>query len=132
MTSLTEGKQLQLKFSIDGSEDNRGTFHIPGDEMLLTTMLENLLKNAAEASPEDSSIAVSMERGAEVAVRIHNLGTVPGIIRASFFDKFATSGKRHGTGLGTYSALLVARAHNGRIGMETSEESGTTVTVYLP
>lgn len=132
LTSLTKAKQLQLKFSGDGSVDNRGTFLIPGDEMLLATMLENLLKNAAEASPEDSTVEVSLERAAEVAVRVHNHGAVPEIIRANFFDKFATSGKRHGTGLGTYSAQLVARAHKGRIGMETSEESGTTVTVYLP
>jgi two-component system chemotaxis response regulator CheY len=37
-----------------------------------------------------------------------------------------------GTGLGTYSARLIAEAQNGSISMQTSEESGTTIEVTLP
>ena len=39
---------------------------------------------------------------------------------------------RTGTGLGTYSARLMAEVQRGRIGMETSDEQGTTITVQLP
>jgi len=52
-------------------------------------------------------------------------------VRARFFQKYATSGKSAGLGLGTYSARLMARVQQGDIRMRTSEEEGTTVTVQL-
>ena len=55
------------------------------------------------------------------------MGAVPADIRDSFFDKFTTRGKHHGTGLGTYSARLAAEAQGGSIGLETSEDLGTKV-----
>jgi two-component system sensor histidine kinase/response regulator len=58
---------------------------------------------------------------------------VPAAIRERFFDKFATAGKAEGTGLGTYSARLLAQAQQGDVHMHTSDESDTTViTVSLP
>ena len=57
---------------------------------------------------------------------------MPVKIRKQFFDKYATFGKKHGTGLGTYSARLMVEAQKGEISMETSEEQGTTITVTLP
>jgi signal transduction histidine kinase len=58
---------------------------------------------------------------------------VPADIRERFFEKFATSGKSGGSGLGTYSAQMLAKAQGGAISMETSEETvSTTVTVVLP
>jgi signal transduction histidine kinase len=65
-------------------------------------------------------------------VTIHNQGAVPPELRPRFFDKFATSGKEGGAGLGTYSARLSAEAQGGRIAMETSEAGGTTLTIELP
>jgi len=60
------------------------------------------------------------------------MGTVPESIRDHFFKKYVTAGKLKGTGLGTYSAKLIAEAHGGMINMQSSEDSGTTVTVQLP
>ena len=42
------------------------------------------------------------------------------------------AGKVKGTGLGAYSALLMAKIHGGGIDMRTSELNGTTLTVRLP
>ncbi|MBF0398724.1 MAG: response regulator, partial [Desulfobacterales bacterium] len=42
-----------------------------------------------------------------------------------------TSGKKSGTGLGTYSAKLMAETLGGTISMFTSENDGTTITVKL-
>jgi signal transduction histidine kinase len=53
-------------------------------------------------------------------------------VRARFFDKCATHGKENGSGLGTYSARLIAQAHGGSIAMPTSEQDGTTLTIQLP
>jgi PAS domain S-box-containing protein len=102
------------------------------DRPLIATLFSNLLRNAAEASPRNAAISIRIRPGEMVSIAFHNAGAVPADIRDRFFDKFSTCGKKGGTGLGTYSARLIARAHGGDIAMETSEETGTTVTVTLP
>ena len=64
-------------------------------------------------------------------LHIHNYGAVPEAIRDTFFEKYATAGKPEGTGLGTYSARLMARIQEGDILMRTSEREGTTLTWQL-
>ena len=103
-----------------------------GEDMLLYSALSNLMKNAVEASPEHAGITITLEPGDPVLVRIHNLGEVPPEIQAKFFQKFATAGKRDGTGLGAYTAKLVTETLGGRISMSTSAEQGTTLTLELP
>lgn len=106
---------------------------VAGDAFLIRTMLSNLVKNAVEASPRGRSVTLHMERlEDDVRLRVHNHGVVPLAVRANFFEKYATSGKSEGTGLGTYSARLIARTLGGEIEMETSVATGTMVTVRLP
>ena len=71
-------------------------------------------------------------QGDAVELSIHNLGVVPAGVRAAFFEKYATSGKVGGFGLGTYSARLMARVQEGELTMESSEEAGTTLRLRLP
>ena len=59
-------------------------------------------------------------------------GAIPESIRGRFFQKFATAGKPGGTGLGAYSAQLIARTLGGTVDFRSSEEAGTTITVSLP
>lgn len=110
-----------------------GPVMIRGEEFLVADMLSNLIRNAVEASPEGGEVAVSWGVGQEgVFLRIHNMGAVPEAVRGRFFEKYVTSGKSQGTGLGTYSARLVAVAHGGCIGFSSTEAEGTTVEVTLP
>jgi signal transduction histidine kinase len=93
----------------------------------------NLMKNAIEASDPESSVFVDMSvRKDELILIISNSRPVPIEVREKFFEKFATSGKKGGTGLGTYSAFIMTRAMGGTIDMETSDETGTKVTVRIP
>jgi PAS domain S-box-containing protein len=104
-----------------------------GEDLLCYTMLANLLKNAVEASSVRGRVEVSFRRaGGWASVAVHNQGAVPPQMRAVFFEKYTTHGKAKGTGLGTYSARLIARTQGGDVTMATSEEQGTTVTVTLP
>jgi CheY-like chemotaxis protein len=91
------------------------------------------LKNAVEASPPGATVSVSAQAGSEgtVAIRIHNQGAVPAAVRATFFQKYASMGKASGTGLGTYSARLMARVQDGDVAMATDDVEGTTLTVVL-
>lgn len=104
-----------------------------GEGFLIEDMLMNLMKNAVEASPTGGVVTVTHRaEHAEQHIAIHNRGVIPENVRARFFEKYISAGKAFGTGLGTYSAQLVAKAHGGRIEFTTSEREGTTVTVILP
>ena len=104
-----------------------------GEEVLIETLLTNLVKNAVEASLPGAAVTVRTFSGPDaVGVAVHNQGVIPEAIRDVFFEKGVTLGKAGGAGLGTYSAAIIAKAHGGRIDFTTSETAGTTVTVTLP
>ena len=102
------------------------------EEMLSHTMFSNVLTNAVEASQVGETVTVRVANGEDVVVSVHNNGVVPEAVRKNFFEKYTTYGKTKGTGLGTYSAKLMAEVQGGSIGFETSEDAGTTVRVCLP
>ena len=103
------------------------------DCRILAVIVANLLRNALEASDEDSPVVVELGEAQGVCViTIANNRPVPEDIRQRFFEKYATSGKSGGTGLGTYSALIMTTALGGSLAMETSETEGTKVTLRIP
>jgi signal transduction histidine kinase len=104
-----------------------------GDVNLCYSMFQNLVKNACEAAPSGSRVVVALRDENPLRVIVSNSGVVPHELRANFFAKFATGGKRGGSGIGTYSAQLLAKAQNGNITMDTSDERNRTqLTVTLP
>nr|WP_321513478.1 PAS domain-containing sensor histidine kinase [uncultured Pseudodesulfovibrio sp.] len=128
------GVTVDVRLS-DGSDYMTSSLVIMGQDLLYDSMVANLLKNAIEASSAGGTVSIELNRcdPDTMLMTIENDGVVPSDIRASFFDKYVTSGKRAGTGLGTYSASLVVRTVGGRISMETSDEKNRTViSVTLP
>lgn len=104
-----------------------------GDAMLCYSLLQNLVKNACEAAPADSQVSVTVHDQDPLQIVVENQGAVPEDIRERFFEKFVTKGKQGGSGLGTYSAKLLAEAQGGQIRLEVSDEMDkTTITVALP
>ncbi len=134
LSEMIHNDQLTLEVRVDGQpvpED--GSFIVWGEKMLCYSMMANLIKNALEASPELQTVTVSLRGGEESAtIRIHNQGAVPENIRETFFEKFTTAGKSTGTGLGTYSAKMIAETQGGAIHMRSSEAEGTEITVTIP
>jgi DNA-binding response OmpR family regulator len=103
------------------------------DAMLCFSLFQNLIKNACEAAPEGSRVSVTLSGPDPVRIVVRNEGVVPAEIRERFFDKFVTRGKEGGTGLGTYSAKLLAEAQGGQIMLDVADETGTTsLVVDLP
>ncbi len=116
-------------------KDQAIEFFVIADDLLCYSMFANLIKNAAEAAPNEGKLAITLGLGESGMgeVQITNSGTVPEAIRDSFFEKYSTSGKSGGTGIGTYSAKLIAEAQGGALEMATSDaENETTLTVRLP
>jgi PAS domain S-box-containing protein len=132
-SSLRKGKDLQVNYYLNGQElDWEKTHLITGEQRNLESMLANLLTNALEASPQGETVEVRISRNQDHVIEIHNQGTIPEEIRDKFFERYVTWGKNHGTGLGAYSARLIARAHGGDITFQSSEQKGTTLKVHLP
>jgi two-component system, sensor histidine kinase and response regulator len=130
-----EDKELSVELLANGRPLEEGqAFMGRGEPLLCYSMLANLLHNALEAAPEGSMVRVAIDGGGsrDVRIVIHNQGAAPESVRDKIFEKYATSGKTRGTGLGAYSARLIAETHGGAISMTTSEADGTTVTVSLP
>ncbi|MBF0135262.1 MAG: HU family DNA-binding protein [Magnetococcus sp. DMHC-1] len=131
--SQIKTRQIELRLQAGmRPAEAQDTCMAEGEELLSYSMFANLLKNAVEASPRKHPITITVASEAMATVAIHNFGVVPEAIRARFFDKYVTAGKATGTGLGTYSAMLIAKTQKGEIRMQTSEAEGTTVTVLLP
>ncbi|MBF0291955.1 MAG: response regulator [Nitrospinae bacterium] len=107
-------------------------FSVAAEETLLYSMLANLVKNAVEASPPGKQVLIEFRADEQAIILIHSKSTIPKEIRETFFDKYVTYGKEEGSGLGTYSAKLIATTLNGSIRYETSETHGTVLIVSLP
>lgn len=104
-----------------------------GEDLLCYSTVANLMKNAVEAAPDGSTVRITVrERDGRVELELHNQGVVPEPVRATFFEKYATHGKAGGTGLGAYSARLMARVQGGDLRMATAADAGTTLTLVLP
>ncbi len=108
------------------------SYIVMGEELLLESMLANLIKNAFESSNDGSEVTVSITDNDCHMIVIHNDIAIDKDIRDRFFERYVTKGKSQGTGLGTYSAKLIVDTHGGSISFNTSEESGTDLIVSLP
>jgi CheY-like chemotaxis protein len=130
--SAFAAKGLEIAFDCPMSAGAAPPFAL-GDSTLCRSIFHNLVRNACEAAPKGTRVSIQLFDEAPLRVAVHNHGTVPPAIRRDFFERHVTSGKRGGSGLGTYSARLLTEAQGGRIAMRTSDESdSTTVEVVLP
>jgi signal transduction histidine kinase len=127
---LIAHRGMRVEFRLDGEPaDESASCEACGEELLTYSMLANLMKNAIDASPGGGTVSLRYESGNEPRVRIHNQGAVPVEIRDRFFEKYVTADKEGGTGLGTYSARLIAETQGGGIELDSTEEDGTTITI---
>ena len=127
---LREKKNIQITCH---ACNDISSMKVAGEKLLLENMFSNLLRNAVEASPKNETVTIQSEKtDGLIKIKIHNQNCIPEEIRLRFFEPYTTSGKTTGTGLGTYSAMLIANTHGGNIEFTSSEEEGTTLTVILP
>lgn len=130
--SLIKLKQTGIVIRNEGFAET-GKFTVKAENLLIYSMMANLIKNALEATPKTEKISVTLSRKeTQAVICIHNQGSVPGEIKPVFFDKYTTSGKAKGSGIGAYSARLIARTLGGNIHMDSSEEKGTRISILLP
>jgi len=102
------------------------------DELLSCVMLGNIVKNAIEASQHGETVRICLEGAAGITLEVHNQQPVPPHVLPYFFNKYVTFGKTGGTGLGTYSAFLMAKTQACGLEVVSSETEGTRVTFTIP
>jgi two-component system sensor histidine kinase KdpD len=111
---------------------------VHGDDILLETILVNLIDNALKYSPSDSPIEIHSELtrgGIAIQVADRGCGILPGD-EEKIFEKFNRgSGKnadRRGTGLGLAICDAIVRAHKGTITANNRDGGGTIVRFTIP
>lgn len=108
--------------------------HVFADSDQLEQMLINLLANAADASLESNTDAVSIRwESRESEVRIFIVDRGPGIANSeNLFVPFYTT-RVHGSGVGLALAQQIAQAHGGSVTLKNREDgAGSRATVHLP
>jgi signal transduction histidine kinase len=106
---------------------------LDADRALLETALENVVRNAVEATGDPSLVRVeSGETAGLVELRVVDRG--PGMdarVRERASEDFFTT-KASGSGLGLAFARRVAEAHGGELTIASRLGEGTTVTLRFP
>jgi signal transduction histidine kinase len=96
-----------------------------GDRFWLKKALENLLKNAYEASKEEGTIKVSLyNEGGNFMLEVFDDGEPLPSSSDKLFEPFFTT-KREGFGLGLYLVKKVAEAHGGEVKIIPQTEGKT-------
>ena len=101
----------------------------------LETALSNLVENAQRYSPAGHAVIVGCdERDGGLAVDVTDHGPgIPAARRSKIFERFyTTDGDSGGTGLGLAIVDSVARAHGGRVEVDTEVGRGSRFTLWLP
>lgn len=112
---------------------------IPGDEIRLRQVIENLLTNAIKYSPEDTTITLGgrfTEKSVTVFVRDEGVG-IPKDEIDQVFERFyrvddQLTSRTQGTGLGLYLVKAIVEAHGGEISVKSQIGSGSTFFFTLP
>jgi len=122
---LTRNKILKI-------ETNPAPLKINTDKVLLRRILHNMINNALEATPPDSTITASCyKRKNKVRFTVHNPGVIPYKVQLQIFQRsFSTKGE--GRGIGTYSMKLLGEHYlNGKVAFESTPEKGTTFYIDI-
>ena len=104
------------------------------DRQILQRVLENLLKNALEATAPGNTVTIAYEERPDEAVfSVHNVEVIPADVQLQLFQRsFSTKGEP-GRGIGTYSIKLLGERYlRGSVAFVSQAPRGTTFTLAIP
>jgi two-component system sensor histidine kinase QseC len=130
LTPLAIAHDQELTLEADDQADCR----LIGDAASLTTLLQNLVSNALEYTPQGGRIDVQLHGDAEqMILTIDDSG--PGIsaeLRPQLFERFFRLGSGQGAGLGLSIVARIAELHGASVELMDSPLGGLRVVVRLP
>ena len=111
---------------------------VPGDEVQLVQLLQNLLDNAMKFRGEEAPLVRVSARpdgeGWVISVQDNGIGIAPEHQERIFklFQRLHTQEEYPGTGIGLSLCKKIVERHGGRIQVESEPGKGTTFTFTLP
>ncbi len=120
----TRGIEVQLR--------DAGALYVQGDPVLLTSAMENVVRNALQHAQQFVEVAYDDHNDDFALVTVRDDG--PGV-SADFLERmFAPfeSGPSGGSGIGLAIAARALRLHGGRIWAENAQDGGLLVSAQLP
>ena len=140
--SLTSTAQIDIEKSI-------APVTLFADESQWQNVLAQLLSNVRFALATGGNLKISLTReqiteeqsvamniwpgeGVKLVIADNGFGMNAATLRRAFEPFFTTRAGSHANGLGLTAAHSVTQLHGGQILLESAEDQGTTVTIWLP
>ncbi|MDB4989508.1 MAG: Flagellar sensor histidine kinase FleS, partial [Myxococcaceae bacterium] len=133
LARAAQQREHQLTFDIALTDSHT----IEGDPDLLRQALVNVAENAIQAMPDGGTLTVrtedaKLDSAQAVAIAIRDTGEgMDTLVRSKATDPFFTT-RPTGTGLGLAIVHRLVHSHGGKVQIESTYGSGTTVTIILP
>lgn len=128
LQSITDSKRVILRKQAFAER-----IPIFADFEKIEQVMLNIIKNAMEASPENSFVDLNIEESdGYVVISVSDCGAgIPPEAMEKIFEVFYTT-KKHGTGLGLSICKNIVDAHGGILDVRNNPDAGATITVKLP
>jgi two-component system OmpR family sensor kinase len=126
-------QQKEIRVQLTGGE----AAIVQGDSAKIRQLFMNLLDNAIKYTPPKGTVTVAISRTpawAKVVVADTGKGISENVL-PRIFDRFfrgERDSRQTGFGLGLPIAMAIAKAHLGRIEVQSVPDKGSTFTVWLP
>jgi two-component system NtrC family sensor kinase len=131
LEALTSRSEIDIRF-----EPEDGVPPIPIDTAAILQILINLVSNAIDSSPRQSTVTLILSfDSASSRVRIDVLDAGSGIdptVRERLFEPFVTTKGQRGTGLGLVVSRRIAERHGGTLECIRTGPNGTLMRLELP
>lgn len=129
MKHLAKNEGSEITVSI---EENLPSVIADKDQIL--RVITNLISNAIKHNTKGTNIYVEarlFEDSIEVLIQDNGKG-IPESDKSMIFQRYPTSKRQIGTGLGLYLSKQIIEAHNGKIWFESTEGKGTSFYFTIP
>jgi signal transduction histidine kinase len=135
--ATARGRGVRIVATLADSRDNEAALEVLGNPVLLTAMIENLVRNAVRCTRSETQVQLQVSaRGESIVlqVRSHGAAIAPAQL-ASAFDWFPAPGTvppAAGFSVGLAIAKRVAEHHRGTISLQNHPEGGCEFELSLP
>jgi two-component system sensor histidine kinase RegB len=118
----------ELIFTLGESECDPTIF----TDRTLTQALQNLLDNAADASPEQIMLNANWDES-RLIIQIRDFGDgIPDEVKHKLGKPFFTSKTEQGMGLGVYLTQIILTRFNGELNLSNHPDGGVLAVIRLP
>ena len=129
---IAQDKEINLEFDLE-------PVNLFVDRTLFLRGLDNLVSNAIRYSPQGQSVNIiikSDNEGNKISVCDQGIGispeNLPHIFEPFYRSNDATAWNQEGSGLGLTIVKQMVEMHKGRIDIETVQNQGTCIHLFLP